>query len=86
MYLPTHISPLSLPPFLPPSLPPSLLPSLAQSMGAVFNYWEDVWVLDDCMNRDIPSLSFSIGGREGRNEGGREGEREGGEWRKKGRE
>jgi hypothetical protein len=45
-------------------------------MGAVFNYWEDVWVLDDCMNRDIPSLSFTIGGREGRKEGGREGGRE----------
>lgn len=33
-------------------------------MGATFNYWEDVWTLDDCLHRDIPSLTFTIGGKE----------------------
>ena len=33
-------------------------------MGATFNYWEDVWTLDDCLKRDIPSLTFKVGGKE----------------------
>ncbi len=35
-----------------------------QGMGATFNYWEDVWTLDNCLTRDIPAITFRIGGKE----------------------